>query len=162
MIRGVHHVALLTADFDRLLAFYRDVVGGELVHEREWDAAKGDDVAMLSRITGVPGTPRLRSAILRLGNAFLEIQQYLEPAGRGDAAERPPQDPGIRHFALDVVDIETEVERLTAAGMRFVGPVQQPGSRIKSIYGRDPDGNIVELQEILGGDSPLAIPQPAQ
>lgn len=162
MIRGVHHVALLTADFDRMLAFYRDVVGGELVHEREWDEAKGDDLELLSRVTGIPGRPRLRSAILRLGNAFLEIQQYLEPAGRADVEERPPQDPGIRHFALDVVDIEAEVERLAAAGMRFVGPVQQPGGRIKSIYGRDPDGNIVEVQEILDPGSRLALAPPAQ
>jgi glyoxylase I family protein len=157
VIRGIHHVALLTPNFDRLLAFYRDVVGGEVVFEHEWDEVKGDDLTMLSRVTGIPGEPRLRSAILRLGNAFVEIQQYLEPQGRGDSKEHAPQDFGIRHFALDVVGIEAEVERLTAGGMRFVGPVQQPGSRIKSIYGRDPDGNIVEVQEIVDSGSPLAL-----
>ena len=155
MIRGIHHVALLTGDFDRLLAFYRDVVGGELVHEREW--GEGDDLALLGRVTGIGGEPRLRSAILRIGNAFVEIQHYRAPAGDGDPSAYGAQDFGIRHFALDVTGIEAEVERLAAAGMRFAGPVQQPSSRIKSIYGRDPDGNIVELQELLVPDSPLAI-----
>jgi catechol 2,3-dioxygenase-like lactoylglutathione lyase family enzyme len=156
VIRGVHHVALLTPDFDRLLAFYRNVVGGEVVHEREF--GEDDDLELLGRITGIPGRPRLRSAILRLGNAFLEIQHYLEPEGSGDPVERPAQDYGIRHFALDVTDIEAEVERLTAAGMRFFGPVQQPSPRIKAIYGRDPDGNIVEVQELLAEGDRLAIP----
>ena len=155
MIRGIHHVALLTGDFDRLLAFYRDAVGGEVVHEREW--GEGDDLALLGRVTGIGGEPRLRSAILRVGNAFVEIQHYSDPAGEGDPSALGAQDFGIRHFALDVTDIEAEVERLAAAGMRFPGPVQQPSSRIKSIYGRDPDGNIVELQELLVPDSPLAI-----
>ena len=41
--------------------------------------------------------------------------------------------------------------------MRFPGPVQQPSARIKSIYGRDPDGNIVEIQEVLQPSSPIAL-----
>jgi glyoxylase I family protein len=155
VIRGIHHVALLTGDFDRLLAFYRDVVGGEVVGEREW--GEGDDLVMLGRVTGIGGEPRLRSAILRVGNAFVEIQHYGHPVGGGDPSSLLAQDYGIRHFALDVTEIEAEVERLAKAGMRFAGPVQQPSSRIKSIYGRDPDGNIVELQELLVVDSPLAI-----
>ena len=155
MIRGLHHVALLTRDYERLLGFYRDVVGGEVVFESEW--GEGDDLELLGRVTGIQGRPRLRSAILRLGNAFLEIQNYPEPAGRGDPSEHGPQDFGIRHFALDVSGIEAEVERLAAGGMRFPGPVQQPSSRIKSIYGRDPDGNIVEIQEVLQPTSPIAL-----
>lgn len=155
MIHGIHHVALLTRDFDRLLGFYRDVVGGEVVFESEW--GEGDDLELLGRVTGIPGRPRLRSAILRLGNAFLEIQHYPEPAGHGDPGAHGPQDFGIRHFALDVCAIEAEVERLEAGGMCFPGPVQQPSSRIKSIYGRDPDGNILEIQEIVQPDSPLAL-----
>ena len=99
----------------------------------------------------------VRKAFDTSSNAFLEIQHYPEPAGRGDPGEHGPQDFGIRHFALDVSDIEAEVERLEAGGMRFPAPVQQPSARIKSIYGRDPDGNIVEIQEILQANSPLAL-----
>jgi catechol 2,3-dioxygenase-like lactoylglutathione lyase family enzyme len=128
-----------------------------VVYELDSGEDLGGGASMLSRITGIPGQPRLRCAILRLGNAFIEVQHYLEPPGRGDAEEHAPQDFGIRHFALDVSDIEAEVERLTAGGMRFVGPVQQPSSRIKSVYGRDPDGNIVEVQEIVQPDSSLAL-----
>ena len=157
MINGIHHVALLTRDYERLLGFYRDVVGGEVVFESEW--GEGDDLDLLGRVTGIGGRPRLRSAIMCLGNAFLEIQNYAEPPGAGDPAVLGAQDFGIRHFALDVSGIEAEVERLAAAGMTFSAPVQQPSVRIKSVYGRDPDGNIVEIQEILQPASPLALRQ---
>ena len=157
MIRGVHHVALLTRDFDRLVAFYRDVVGGEVVFERLWSEAQGDDLALLSRVTGIPGAPQLRSATLRIGRSFVEIQQYLSPEPGGDPRAQGPQDVGIRHFSLDVVDINETVAELAAGGMEFVGPVQQPTPAIRSIYARDPDGNIVEVQEILAADSPLAV-----
>jgi catechol 2,3-dioxygenase-like lactoylglutathione lyase family enzyme len=151
MIRGIHHAALLTPDYDRLLAFYRDVIGCEVITDRE---VGGE---MVGKIVGVPGAPRLRLAVLRLGNAYLEIQQYLEPEGSGNEWDRGAPDFGIRHIALDVVDIEAEYERLSAAGMRFAGPPQQPTTVSKSIYGRDPDGNIIELQEILDSSHPAVL-----
>ena len=53
-------------------------------------------------------------------------------------------------------DIQAEYERLSAAGMRFHCPPLDMGA-VKATYGRDPDGNVVELQEILTEDSPIAL-----
>lgn len=36
MIRGIHHVGLSTPDLDRLVDFYRDVMGFEVVMTSEW------------------------------------------------------------------------------------------------------------------------------
>lgn len=33
MIRGVHHVAISTPNLERIVAFYRDIVGAEVVYE---------------------------------------------------------------------------------------------------------------------------------
>jgi catechol 2,3-dioxygenase-like lactoylglutathione lyase family enzyme len=75
-----------------------------------------------------------------------------------DDQRNPPHvcDHGITHIALDVRDIHAEYERLSAAGMRFHCPPLDMGG-IKATYGRDPDGNVVELQEILTQDSPVAL-----
>src|SRR5206468_11550834 len=51
VIRGIHHVALLTRDFDRLLTFYRDAIGGEVVYASDW--GEGDDLELLGRVTGI-------------------------------------------------------------------------------------------------------------
>lgn len=155
MILGLHHVALLTPDFDRLVAFYRDAVGATVISERLYE---GEEMsAAVSTATGVPGAPRLRSTLLRLGNAFLEIQQYLEPEG-ADERVRAQQDLGIRHFALAVQDIDAEVERLQAAGLTLLGRLDPDSPlTVRAVYARDPDGNIIELLEATDPESPLRL-----
>jgi catechol 2,3-dioxygenase-like lactoylglutathione lyase family enzyme len=156
VIRGIHHVALITPNFDSLVAFYRDVIGAEEIYNRhETDEALAETIGAM---TGLPGLPRTYSAMLRLGNAFIEIQQYVEPEGRGDETERPPNDFGIRHFAIEVEGVEAEIERLEKAGLRLEGRLaSSPLFPVKAVYTRDPDGNLVELVEWTADDSPLPL-----
>jgi extradiol dioxygenase family protein len=48
---------------------------------------------------------------------------------------------------LDVLDIDFEYERLKRAGMEFHCPPQFEGE-VRTTYGRDPDGNVIEIQEV--------------
>jgi catechol 2,3-dioxygenase-like lactoylglutathione lyase family enzyme len=151
MIRGIHHTAISTGDLERALEFYRDLLGFEVVFEFAWP--KGSDLA--DQITGLKGSAS-KIAMLRAGNAYLEIFQYQAPPPRPVDPDRPVCDHGITHVALDVRDIDAEYRRLSAAGMRFHCPPLDMGV-VKATYGRDPDGNVVELQEILADDSPMAL-----
>ena len=152
MIRGIHHTALSTPDLDRMLAFYRDLLGLEVVSEFAWPA--GTELA--DRITGLEGSAA-RAAMLRAGNAHIELFQYTSPEpGRLDP-ERPVCDHGITHICLDVVDVDAEYERLRAAGMRFHCPPQDLGPDVRTTYGRDPDGNVLELQEVRNASHPIAL-----
>ena len=156
MIRGIHHVAISTGDIDRLIAFYRDVIGMELVREGGWTAGTDE----VDAIVGLQGSAA-RAAKLRIGNAYLELFQYLSPVGAAQSVNRPVNDHGYTHMCLDVVDIDAEYERLSAAGMTFHCPPPPaaktgPGAQ-RSTYGRDPDGNVIELQELLDPDHPLSV-----
>jgi len=63
-----------------------------------------------------------------------------------------PWDVGLRHIAFDVTDIDSEYERLKAAGVEFLSePQSLDGVGLRSVYMRDPDGNIVEMQEVFAG-----------
>ena len=42
MIRGIHHVAVSTPNLERIVAFYRDVMGAEQVYEGGWE--EGSDI----------------------------------------------------------------------------------------------------------------------
>jgi glyoxylase I family protein len=145
MIQGINHVGLATADIDRMVTFYRDVLGFEVCSQFEWKNSPAID-----GLIGVPDSAA-RTCALAAGNLYLELFQYSNPATPGPgAALRQPFDRGYTHLCIDVTDIDAEHARLTAAGARFNrAPPHPTMAGLKSIYGRDPDGNIIELQETL-------------
>jgi catechol 2,3-dioxygenase-like lactoylglutathione lyase family enzyme len=156
MIRGIHHTAISTVDLDRSLAFYRDLLGFEPVLDFSWPEGTANMNAThdLEQTSG-------RVILLKAGNAMLEIFEYATPAPRSADPSRRLCDHGITHFCIDVDDIDAEYQRLSDGGMRFhCAPVDY--GTVKCTYGRDPDGNVIELQEIKSADDPLAlaIPEP--
>ncbi len=144
MIRGIHHVAISTPNLERIVAFYRDIIGAEVVYEGGWQ--RGSDV--IDGIVGLKNS-EARQAMLKLGNAYLEFFEYVSPAGAPKKPDYGVNDHGYTHFALDVQDIDAEYERLSRGGMTFnCPPPNFPGGAIRATYGRDPDGNVIEIQEI--------------
>ena len=151
MIRGIHHTSISTGDIERSLAFYRDALGFEVVMDYRWPIGT-ENMDVTTRLEGTSG----RAVMLRASNAMLELMEYETPQGAPGDAGRPLCDHGIAHLCLEVDDIDAEYERLLAAGMRFHHPpVQNDGAR--ATYGRDPDGNAVELIEFQREEEPLAL-----
>jgi glyoxylase I family protein len=145
MIRGIHHIALHTADLPRIVEFYRDVVGFQEVARYGWENSEITD-----RVVGLSKSAA-HVVMLRAGNCYLEIFKYAAPEPR-PAAPLRACDHGYTHLCLDVTDIHGEYQRLVAAGMTFNTPPGDFGD-IRAAYGRDPDGNIVEIQETLPGQA---------
>lgn len=154
MIRGVHHTSISTQNFDRLVHFYRDIIGLEFVASYDWDT-NSPDRDKLDSIVGLPGSAT-RTALLRAGNTHVEIFQYLTPKGKDGDPRRPACDAGLTHVAFDVVDIFAEYERLKQAGVTFHTEPQVVGT-FRATYGRDPDGNIFELQEVMDPNHVVAL-----
>lgn len=142
MIVGLHHTSITTSDLDRLSAFYRDQFRFEIVLETAWDG--GNPTA--DTIFGLTGTA-VRMVMMRTANAFLELFEFAHPVGAAGDPQRPVCDQGITHICIAVTDIDAEYDRLCAAGMRFHSPPQNVPGLCRAVYGRDPDGNIVELVE---------------
>ena len=157
MIRGIHHVALVVNDLEKMLAFYEGVLGFRTATQIGWE--RGQDA--VDEIIGVQGSAA-DVRILRAGNAYLELFHFSAPAGRPTDPDNPAMDHGLRHLAFDVVDIDSEYERLKALGVPFNCPpreVEVQGHPLKAVYFRDPEGNILEFQELLEGpDDPIALP----
>ena len=87
--------------------------------------------------------------------AFARVSQgdlTLWLAGPQSSAARPmpdgrhPEPGGWNRFVIELDDIETRVEQMKSAGLRFRNEVVKgPGG--KQILLEDPDGNLVELFE---------------
>jgi catechol 2,3-dioxygenase-like lactoylglutathione lyase family enzyme len=148
MINGVHHISIATTDMAPMLEFYRDLLGLEI--REAWRVEETDET--FQTIVGLKNAA-FHAAWLRAGNVEIEIFHYLHPPGR-PLPPSPACDAGIRHICFDVSDLESEHARLTKAGVKFFSaPQLVAAAGVTTVYARDPDGNIVELQEVHAGSA---------
>jgi len=145
MILGVHHVAISTPDLDRLAAFYCDQLGFERIFDTAWEP--GNRAA--DAIVGLRDSSA-RTAMLRGGNLYLELFEFRAPIPKPADTRRPVCDHGITHICLLVDDVDAATERIE---LDFHSVPQDLGGGVRTVYGRDPDGNVVELKELAGGDA---------
>jgi len=146
MLVGIHHTALSTPDVDRAVAFYRDLFGFEVAFDFAWDEGN----RAFQRTHAAPET-RGRVVMLERAGARLEVFEYAKPAPRPQPDPAGNADHGICVLDIEVKAIEAVDERPRRAGMRFLSdPV--PQAYVKCCYGRDPDGNLIELIEYFDHD----------
>lgn len=123
MIAGLDHLVLTVADIERTVDFYVDALGMQLVtfgHDRR---------------------------ALRFGSQKINLHQTgseFEPK-----AARPTSGSADLCF-LVTAPLESVLAHLAAKAVVVEeGPVQRTGATgpIRSVYLRDPDGNLIELSE---------------
>ena len=119
-VLDIHHASLLVADTGRALAFYRDLLGLEVVADRP-------DL-------GYPG------AWLQVGGRQIHLLELPNP---DPVAGRPAHGGRDRHLALAVTDLDGLADRLGAAGVTFT--LSRSGRR--ALFCRDPDANALEFVE---------------
>ena len=137
----VHHVGLSVSSLERSIAFYRDLLGFELVRIIECPA-EGN----LGRVAALPGACA-RLAQLALGDETLELAEYEHPEGRPVAPDHTLADIGFSHICLASDDIAADYVRLLDRGVRFyTDPIEyRPGVHMAYFYG--PDGETCELRQ---------------
>ena len=143
MIKNINHAALSTPDMDRLLHFYRDLLGARIVFETSWPVG----TQMLDDITRLKGSSA-RVVMIAFGETQIELFQFATPPPAPVDLKRPVCDHGITHLCFNVTDIDGEYKRLVATGVDFHCPPQQVSPGVRTTYGRDPDGNVFELLEV--------------
>jgi glyoxylase I family protein len=128
MFKRIDHIELVTADPERAIRFYTEVLGFKV---RRRDA--------------VPGTPLgpLQLVYLDLGGTTVELMTYPE----GEPAAAPAGERlGYRMMALEVEDMDGALALLKDKGIEPAwGPMRRPAYARAEI--RDPDGNAIELRE---------------
>ena len=132
-IRGLSHIVLPVADLDLALAFYRDLLGLEVVMRLEPDDSDTEgSIAAGLRIAGV----------LVPGGTMLELVQGMQEPRAGATV-----------VALNVTDVKAAREQVEAAG---VSPAMLPTEvtpGVTMMFLTDPDGRTVELVEFASGAS---------
>jgi len=142
-IIGAYHTCYTVSDMARTLAFYRDLLGFEIINERTAVTSTYfrtiigfADAVVHAVLMRIPGTEHQ-----------LELFQYKHPTGvRQDLT---PNNPGSSHIAYHVDDLPALYEKLKAAQVEFISePVyldEGPNVGGWALYMKDPDGIIIEL-----------------
>jgi catechol 2,3-dioxygenase-like lactoylglutathione lyase family enzyme len=118
---------LVVGDVGRSVAWYRDVLGADLIRE-------------------YGGT----SAVFRFNASWLLLVTGGEPsADKPGVTFDAPTDPGVvsHSFTIRVEDCQSAYETLLARGAEFLTPPYDWGAEIRCFF-RDPDGHLFEISEI--------------
>lgn len=140
---NVRHTGIVVSDLDRCLAFYRDLLGLEVVRDID---ERGD---YIDRITGLEGVRVRTVKLAAAGGGMVELLKF-ESHPAPPHPGRSAADPGCSHVAFTVDDLDAHYRRLRAAGVWFHAPPQlAPDGGAKVTYCRDPEGTIIELVQVL-------------
>jgi len=126
-IRGIHHIAILTDDYERSKQFYVELLGFTILSEtyrEERDSFKLD------------------LAI----NGQYQIELFSFPEYKERASF--PEAKGLRHMAFAVNDLEASVQELMEAGVDVQGIRVDELTNKRFCFFYDPNGQPLELYEI--------------
>lgn len=141
MIQRFDHAAISVSNLERSLAFYRDVLGLELLRILEPDPS-----LPLGTVVGMPGA-RARIAHLMLGPTMIELFEYQQPVGHPMPDEARQADHGHIHFGLRSDDVLADAERLKQHGVQLLSEPVEFRPDVWIVYFRGPDGEVIELRE---------------
>jgi len=150
-INGLHHAAISTPNIERLMKWYSENFGFEDIARSEWPKGSKD----VDDVVGLEDSSA-KQGFLKCENIMIEFFEYSSPLGEPMDKNRPVNNHGLTHVCVDVTDIEKEYDRLVKNGVYFHAPPKDFG-QVKATYGRDCDGNVFELQEIVDPDHPAKV-----
>ena len=147
MLLGVWHTSWTVADLDRSVAFYRDLLGFELVEKKHRIGSFIEEVVGFSGAELKIATLRIPDAPIPQSGHHLELIEYVAP--RGERLDLHTCNIGAAHLAVGTDSIHDTYARLSREGVTFVSPpvLVPSGSNANSYacYMRDPDGFTIEL-----------------
>lgn len=149
--RGIHHIAISVPSLGEARSFYVEKLGFELTDESHFPPSpEADQVLSLKNADS-------HVLMLKAGNLFLEIFEFHNPEPRRQS-NRAVCDHGYTHLAFEVEDIQEAYSYLESAGVQWHHTPVEAGEGYMMTYGRDPFGNVIEIQQLVGG-LPFSIEQ---
>jgi catechol 2,3-dioxygenase-like lactoylglutathione lyase family enzyme len=144
MVRArMRHIGVGVRDLEKMVAFYRDYLGFEVVRRMEESGPFLDGLQALKdvKVTTVKMAPPGDTVQIE----FLKFHVHAS-----DNAPPSVNDNGVTHIALTVDDVDAIYGQLTALGLKFnAAPAVSPDGKAKVTFGRDPEGNLLELVQVL-------------
>jgi catechol 2,3-dioxygenase-like lactoylglutathione lyase family enzyme len=143
----IAHVALVSADIERLAEFYTRLIGRAPHNKGRY---KNPTFKVITGHDDVDVSAKW----LMAENIIFEMWQYHNPQTR-PAAPPPRGAPGYRHVGFCCTDLDGEVARISRLGISLNETDATYGPR--TLSGTDPDGNAFILFQAPPEGDPLAL-----
>jgi catechol 2,3-dioxygenase-like lactoylglutathione lyase family enzyme len=145
---AVSHIAICTRDMEKSLAFYRDMLGMQVLSDGYTDPTEG---GRLHNYQQARASRRRVSLSFGAGKKpTLTITSH--PGEEITGTPLKLDQMGITHFSFTVADPEALLEELVGKGATLGGPREAFSNavgRIRSFYVYDPDGIIIQFDSGL-------------
>lgn len=138
------HISLVARNADRLASFYIDAFGC-----RKLAGPRRLSGAAVSRGNGLPGS-EITSIWLGLPEQDAPFLEFLEYTPSSNRAWPRVDEPGYGHMSFDVADIRVAMANVLEAGGSSQGQLTNFGTEDRPffiVYVRDPEGNVLELEQ---------------
>ena len=149
-IERFRHIAIVVSDLEPMLQFYTQILGFQI--KRQFDIQSED----FRKGIGIANAKARGVHLSVPGGVEIELFQFLEPRSDPIISPASPNRQGFRHIALVVSDLQKSYYDLVAKGVNFFSApvvVKEPKevAGFQFVYLRDPEGNIIELNQLPKG-----------
>jgi len=125
-INRIHHIAIISSDYEKSKAFYTSILGLSIkneVYRAERNSYKLD--------------------LTLNGDYVIELFSFPDPPKRLTR----PESTGLRHLAFEVNDIEKEVDKLKEKGIKVEAIRLDEHTKKRFTFFTDPDELPIEIYE---------------
>ena len=144
MILGTRHTGLVVRDLDHSLAFYRDVLGLEVLRRM---TEHGD---YIDRVVGINNVQLEWAKLKAPDGSIVELLEYQSHPAKAPLENAASNRLGCSHIAFTVADVDEMCRKLQGQGFHCnSAPQTSPDGLAKVMYCHDPDGIILELVQEL-------------
>lgn len=142
-MKNIRHTGIVVADIEESIAFYQGLLG--LRVERDML----EKSAYIDKVLGLRDVSIRTIKLSAEDGSLVELLCYKTPVAKKTKA-RQLNDIGFTHIAFTVKDLGKEYLRLIGRGVTFISePQESPNGYAKVVFCRDPEGNFIELVEVL-------------
>jgi len=141
-MKEIRHTGLVVYDLEKAIHFYRDILGLKVQRQMQ------EFGSFIDNLLGIKGV-RLKTVKMAAGDGGLLELLNFQSSPTAERQRRINQI-GYSHIAFTVDDLEYEYQRLKKIGIKFdSAPQVSPDKLARVVFCRDPEGNHIELVQMI-------------
>lgn len=146
-IMGINHISISVVDLDKMLKFYQNSTGFELIKREK---VSGSQVA--DTLYGRVGI-EYEVATLKAPNMLFELIEFAHNKS-AEILTMPVQGPGMTHTCFQSPKSDSGYDKFVKQGAKILSrgdkPVDLGGYGVTYAYAYDPEGNMFEMEQLDG------------